>query len=87
MFNTVLADISMYCVVTEGAMASSYERKYMSFKLLQSFLPTLTASEVGVVFSSVFVEQMTQQCKHEGKSLHSAVKELVSWFVSVNGVN
>jgi len=63
--------------VVGGAMKSSFERKHMAFKLIQSLLPTLRAEEVGVVFSSTVLEHLMLQGKHEGKPLYSTIQDLV----------
>ena len=58
-------------------MKSSFERKHMAFKLIQSLLPTLEAKEVGVIFSSTVLEHLTFHGKHEGKPLYPTIQELV----------
>ena len=68
-------------------MTSSFERKYMGFKVLELLLPSLVAADVGVVFSPIVVNHLVSNCRHEGRRLYSASKHLVTTgileFVSV----
>ena len=62
-------------------MLSSHERKYVSFQLLQSLLPTLSADEAGVVFSPNLMGCLMNNSRSSGNYLHLKARHLVSWHV------
>ena len=52
------------CLFADVLFVSSHERKYLGFKLLETLLPALTASEVSVViilFVCLFVDMLCIQ--------------------------
>lgn len=64
----------------DGLMQSSHERKYVGFQVCGSLLPSLTAQEVGVVFSPNLLGCLVNNCHSSENYLHSAAKHLVSYY-------
>ncbi len=62
----------------EGLVMSSHERRYVSFQLLQSLLPTLSANEVGVVFSPNLMGCLMNNSRSSGNYLYPVARHLVS---------
>ncbi len=59
-------------------MLSSHERKYVGFQLCEFLLPSLKATEVGVVFSPNLLVCLMNNSRSTGNYLHSAARHLVS---------
>lgn len=68
----------------EGLVVSSHERRYISFKLLESLLPTLVANEVGVVFSPNLMGCLMNNARSSGNYLYPKARHLVSCLAAAD---
>ena len=75
-------DISFSC--SDALFSSSHERRFLGFKLLESLLPTLSVSEVCVVFSPNLLSCLLNNLWTKDNYLHQAARHSVCVCVCVH---